>query len=242
VAYAPGRSRNPPREDGCVAESRGVSDRRSVPVWTSGLSPSRVRANLERVLARIEVAGRNPGEVEICAVIGGVPTDELEVLREAGVRLVGAESVADLREKRGRHAETFTWDFVGPLPTRRLTEVTDAVRLIHRLASNRALRQLQRRPAGRVLIEVGRFPQAAGIAPGRLGGFLDDCPVPVLGLSIDAPAGDLEVASDAVARVARLGRAHGLPELSVAAHDLESVEAAAREGATILRLGEALLA
>jgi len=59
-----------------------------------GLSADRVRANLERVRGEIWAAGRDASEVEILAAVKYVPDDELEVLAEAGIELVG-ENASD---------------------------------------------------------------------------------------------------------------------------------------------------
>ena len=56
---------------------------------THGLRADAVRANLERIRGQIETAGRDPEDVEVLAAIKYVPVEELPVLAEAGVTLVG---------------------------------------------------------------------------------------------------------------------------------------------------------
>ena len=53
------------------------------------LSAEQVRRNLDRVRERIAEAGRDPAEVTVCAAIKYVPADELAVLAEAGIDVVG---------------------------------------------------------------------------------------------------------------------------------------------------------
>ncbi|HEV7459148.1 MAG TPA: YggS family pyridoxal phosphate-dependent enzyme, partial [Solirubrobacteraceae bacterium] len=69
----------------------------------SGLEPARVRANLEAVRAEIgaaaDRAGRDPGEIEVCAATKYLPVDELGALAEAGVALVGENRAQDLEAK-----------------------------------------------------------------------------------------------------------------------------------------------
>ena len=60
------------------------------------IDPERVAENLEGVRERIGAAGRDPGEVRICAAIKYVPVDELPVLAEAGIEVVGENRSQDL--------------------------------------------------------------------------------------------------------------------------------------------------
>src|ERR1700722_179212 len=96
-----------------------------------GLDPSRVRANLEQVRARIADAGRDPAEVEILAAIKYVPVDELEALAEARIDLVGENRVQELATKQDAFPDRFTWDFIGNLQSRKVRDVVGRVRYIH---------------------------------------------------------------------------------------------------------------
>ena len=209
----------------------------------TGLSADRVRENLMRVQDRIAAAGRDPEEVEICAAVKYVPLAELPRLAEAGIRLVGENRAQDLLAKRERHAADFTWDFIGVLQSRKVREVAPNVRLIHTVASDSALRQLERHPAPEVLIEVNVAGEAgkAGIAPGELRSFIGRCPVPVGGLMTMPPAVQRPEASRRhFARLAELAAAHGLRRLSMGT--TQDFTVAVQEGATIVRLGSALYA
>src|SRR3712207_7711577 len=55
---------------------------------------------------------------------------------------------------------------------------------LFRSASDSALRQLGKHPAGEVLVEVNVAGEEgkAGVAPAELGAFVERCPVPVTGL------------------------------------------------------------
>jgi pyridoxal phosphate enzyme (YggS family) len=207
----------------------------------TGLDPRRVRANLERVRERIAAAGREPGEVEICAAIKYVPAEELPALAEAGITLVGENRAQDLIAKRERHAGSFTWDFIGALQSRKVKDVAPNVRLIHTLASDSALRQLERHPAREVLIQVNLAGEQskAGIAPEELAELIERCPVPVTGLTTMPPL--VERAEDNrrhFARLRELADEHGLERLSMGT--TQDYEVAVQEGATIVRLGTAL--
>jgi pyridoxal phosphate enzyme (YggS family) len=209
----------------------------------TGLEPARVRDNLERVRERIAGVGRDPAEVEVCAAIKYVPVDQLEALVEAGVELVGENRAQDLIAKQERFARAFTWDFIGALQSRKVKDVAPRVRLIHSVASDSALRQLEKHPAPAVLVEVNvaRDEGKAGIEPEELGDFIARCPVPVHGLMTMPPAVERpEDSRPHFARLAELAAEHGLEQLSMGT--TQDFEVAAAEGATIVRLGSVLYA
>jgi uncharacterized pyridoxal phosphate-containing UPF0001 family protein len=207
----------------------------------TGLEASRVAANLERVRERIAATGRDPAEVEVLAAAKYVPAEELPTLAEAGIALVGENRAQDLLAKQERHGELFEWDFIGALQSRKVRDVAPAVRLIHALASDSALRRLESHPAREVLVQVNVAGEEgkAGIAPAELGGFIGRCPVPVGGLAIMPPfADDPEANRPHFARLAELAAEHGLARLSMGT--TQDYAVAAAEGATIVRLGRAL--
>ena len=77
-------------------------------------------------------------------------------LAEAGVTLVGENRLQDLEAKRERWGDAFTWDFIGNLQSRKVKRILPLVRLIHSVASDSALVQLERHaePGTEVLVEV----------------------------------------------------------------------------------------
>ncbi len=207
----------------------------------TGLEPARVRDNLERVRERIAAAGRDPTEVEVCAAIKYVAADELPALAEAGIEVVGENRAQDLLAKRQRHAADFTWDFIGVLQSRKVKDVAPNVRLIHTVASESALRRLERHPAPEILIEVNVAGEEskAGIAPEEIVSYVQRSPVPVTGLMTMPPF--VERPEDNrrhFARLAELAGEHGLARLSMGT--TQDYVVAAEEGATIVRLGSVL--
>ena len=210
-------------------------------VTFSGLEADKVRANLERVHERIAAAGRDPADVRICAAIKYVPADELPVLAEAGIRVVGENRAQDLLAKQEAHRDLFEWHFIGALQSRKVKDVAPNVALIHSLASDSALQQLEQHPAPAVLVQVNLAGEEskAGIAPDDLEAFIARCPVPVRGLMTMPPlADDPEDSRRWFAQLAELAAAHDLPELSMGT--TQDFEVAAAEGATIVRLGTVL--
>ena len=209
----------------------------------TGLDPERVRVNLERVRERIASAGRDPADVELCAAIKYVATEWLPALAQAGIGLVGENRAQELLARRELHGDLFEWDFIGALQSRKVRDIAPAVRLIHSLASDSALAQLEKHPAAEVLVQVNVAgePGKAGIPPAELGDFIARCPVPVSGLMTMPPF--TERAEDSrrhFARLAELAAEHGLSRLSMGT--TQDFEVAAAEGATIVRIGSALYA
>ena len=207
------------------------------------LNVERVRANLERVRAEIVGAGRDPGDVEILAAVKYVPLEQLGVLAEAGVSLVGENRAQELARKADAYPGRFTWDFIGALQSRKVRDLLPYVRYIQSVASDSALTQLGRHgtPDTEVLIEVNVAGEEgkAGIAPSELDDFLARCPVRAVGLMTMPPfAVDPADSRPYFRELRRLAEAHGLAQLSMGTSQdyLEAVQ----EGATIIRLGAVL--
>jgi pyridoxal phosphate enzyme (YggS family) len=208
-----------------------------MPGLIHGLEAEKIRANLERVRER---AG---AEVEILAATKYVPPEEMGALADAGVELVGENRLQDLEEKRERWGDAFTWDFIGNVQSRKVKRILPLVRLIHSVASDSVLTQLERHGAAdtEVLVEVNVAGEESkgGVAPAELGEFIERCPVRVAGLMTMPPfSTDPEVSRPAFARLAELAAEHGLSRLSMGTS--QDWEVALDEGATILRLGTAL--
>jgi PLP dependent protein len=201
-----------------------------------GLDARRVADNLARV--RDEIGD----EVQILAAVKYVAAEEIGVLVEAGVTVVGENRAQDLEVKAQAHRE-LTWDFIGHLQSRKVKQVLPYVRWIHSVASDSALDQLGRHggPQTQVLVEVNvaRDESKSGVLPEELDGFLERCPVEVVGLMTMPPF--TERAEDSrrwFAALAQLAGERGLRELSMGTSQDYAV--AAEEGATIVRLGTSL--
>jgi pyridoxal phosphate enzyme (YggS family) len=220
-----------------------------------GLTAARVRANLERVraetLTAAEQAGRDPLEVEILAATKYVPVDQLPTLADAGIALVGENRAQDLHSKvaAGRSSiggQQFTWDFIGALQSKHVRAIVPHVRLIHSLASDSALRELERhidsaRDGLRVLVQVNLAgdPNKAGIAPDQLDAFIARSPAPVAGLMTMPPlTHDPEQSRPWFRRLRQLAAERGLRELSMGT--TQDFAVAVQEGATIVRIGTRL--
>jgi pyridoxal phosphate enzyme (YggS family) len=210
-----------------------------------GLNAEVVRANLARIRAEIAATGRDLGEVEILAAVKYVPLEELDVLAEAGIGLLGENRAQDLIAKADAHPGRFTWDFIGQLQSRKVRQILPYVRYIHSVASDSALAQLSRHgtPETRVLIEVNVAGEHSkgGIAPDELGDFIKRCPLEVVGLMTMPPFTERpEDSRPYFAALRELAERHGLAQLSMGTS--QDYPVAVEEGATIVRLGTSLYA
>jgi hypothetical protein len=165
------------------------------------------------------------------------------ILAEAGITLVGENRLQDLEAKQERWGESFNWDFIGNLQSRKARKIAPLVRLIHSLASDSALEQLAKleTPQTPVLVEVNLAGEESkgGISPEQLGDFIQRCPAPVEGLMAMPPfSEDPEASRPHFARLAELAAEHGLKRLSMGTS--QDWEVAVAEGATIVRLGSVL--
>jgi PLP dependent protein len=205
----------------------------------TGLDAARVRENLERVKEEL------PAGVEVLAAGKYVPLGELGVLAEAGIELVGENRAQDLEAKAAAYPGVFRWHFIGQLQSRKVKRIVPHVELIHSVASDSALHQLERHaaPDTQVLVEVNiaREEGKAGIHPADLGAFIERCPVKVVGLMTMPPfTTDPEASRSHFAALRELAREHGLHHLSMGTS--QDYRVAVEEGATIVRLGTSLYA
>ena len=202
----------------------------------TGLDVGRVRENAERI--REEIGG-----AELLAAVKYVPLEELEVLAEAGVTLLGETRAQDLAAKADAHPGTFRWHFIGQLQSRKVKDLLPYVELIHSVSSDSALQQLERHgtPDTEVLVQVDVAGEEtkAGIAPSELGAFIARCPVTVSGLMTMPPfVEDPEESRPHFAALRELAAEHGLRRLSMGTS--QDYRVAAQEGATIVRIGTSL--
>ena len=204
----------------------------------TGLDAERVRANLARIRSEL------PDGVEILAAVKYVPLEELGTLAAAGITLAGENRAQDLAAKATAHPE-FRWHFIGQLQSRKVKQIVPYAELIHSVASDSALRQLEKHgtPESEILVEVNVAGEEgkAGIAPSELGAFIARSPVRVVGLMTMPPfTDDPEASRPVFAALRELAGEHGLHHLSMGTS--QDYRVAAEEGATIVRLGTILYA
>jgi PLP dependent protein len=202
-----------------------VAARASLP-----LSAEAVRERYRRLSAE---AG--PG-VTVVAATKYVSLEDMAVLAEAGIEVVGENRAQDLEAKHARHGEAFRWHFIGKLQSRKAKVVNAICELCHSLESESAARRLTI-PA---LVEVNLSGEEskAGIVPERLEDFLRDYP-DVRGLMTMPPeTGDPEASRPHFRQLCELAETHGLRELSMGTS--QDWRVAVEEGATLIRVGSVL--
>jgi pyridoxal phosphate enzyme (YggS family) len=194
------------------------------------MSPDRVRANFERIQSEV-----GP-EVTIVAATKYVSVEEMGVLAEAGIEVVGENRLQDLLAKFDAHGNEFRWHFIGHLQSRKAREVSRVCELVHSLDSESAAARLEI-PA-LVQVNLSGEPTKSGVEPSELGRYLELGPE-IRGLSTMPPlADDPEASRPYFRRLRELAEQHGLPELSMGT--TQDYRVAAEEGATFVRVGTAL--
>jgi pyridoxal phosphate enzyme (YggS family) len=191
------------------------------------LSPEAVRARYEEARAT---------GVTVVAATKYVSLEEMAVLAEAGLEVVGENRAQDLEAKHARYGDAFRWHFIGHLQSRKAKTVNAICELCHSLASESAAKRLEI-PA---LIEVNLSGEESksGIPPERLPAFLE-LYANVRGLMTMPPeTGDPETSRPYFRRLRELAEQHNLKELSMGTS--QDWRVAVDEGATIVRLGSSL--
>lgn len=213
------------------------------------------RTRHERLLARLrEVAaaeGHEPGQLRI---VGVTKTHSVQLVRhalDAGITRLGENRVQEAEPKIAAVPEA-EWHFIGRLQSNKVRRVARAFAVVHSVDSAEVLERLdevaaEEGRAPRVLLQVNVSGEEskAGMAPAGLTSVAVPRTARLVGLMTIAPMGAPEDEARAVFRrlrelrdatQERIGLA--LPELSMGMS--ADAEAAAAEGATLVRIGTAL--
>jgi PLP dependent protein len=197
---------------------------------SSAMSPESVRANYERIKAQVGL------DVTIVAATKYVSLEDMAILAEAGIEVVGENRAQDLEAKHAQYGDAFRWHFIGHLQSRKAKTVSRFCELVHSLSSESAARRLT--VPALVEVNLSGEPTKSGIEPGELPGFLeayDD----IRGLMTMPPlADDPEESRPYFRRLRELAQEHGLRELSMGTS--QDFRVAAEEGATLVRVGSVL--
>jgi len=194
------------------------------------VSPEAVRAAYERVCSEV-----GP-KVTVVVATKYVSLEDMAVLADAGVEVVGENRAQDLERKHAVYGDAFRWHFIGHLQSNKAKLVDGICELVHSLDSASAARRLTT-PA---LVEVNLSGEESksGVAPETVGELLlayGD----VRGLMTMPPASVAPEASRPFFRRLReLAVEHGLHELSMGTS--QDYRIAAEEGATLVRVGSIL--
>jgi len=217
-----------------------------------------------RIAAAAGRAGRDPASVGLVIVTKGQPVARLRAVLGEGPRCFGENRVEEALPKiDALGSPALSWHLIGPLQSRKVRLVADHFELIHAVDRLKVARLLDATAAalGRrqaVLLEwnvSGEATKAGWQVADREGDahsledvrqILSLSNLEVRGLMTVGPlSGDAEVQRKAFRRLAamreRLARTLGcaLPELSMGMSD--DFETAVEEGATLVRIGRAIL-
>jgi PLP dependent protein len=175
-------------------------------------------------------------DVTVVAATKYVCVDDMAVLAEAGVEVVGENRAQDLERKHAVYGDAFRWHFIGHLQSNKVKVVNACCELVHSLSSDSAARRL----TVQALLEVNLAGEdtKSGIAPAVVGEYVERYPL-VRGLMTMPPlTDDPEESREWFRRLRELAEAHGLTELSMGTS--QDWRVAVDEGATLIRVGSEL--
>jgi PLP dependent protein len=167
-----------------------------------------------------------------------VSVEDMAVLAEAGVDVVGENRAQDLERKHAAYGDAFRWHFIGHLQSNKVKVVNGLCELVHSLSSDSAAKRL----AIPALLEVDLAGEEtkSGVPPAEVEGYVERYPF-IRGLMTMPPLADEPEDSRVYFRRLReLAEEHGLRDLSMGTS--QDYRVAVEEGATLVRVGEALFA
>ena len=200
----------------------------------TSLSATEVRANYKRIRSEVGPS------VTVVAATKYAGIEDMRLLAEAGVEVVGENRLQDLAAKHAELGDRFRWHFMGHLQSRKAKEVSHLCELVHSLDSVSAAKRL----AAPALVEVNLAGEESksGVAREALASFLrevGELGLEVRGLMTMPPFAEEQERSRPYFRELRLlAGEHGLTELSMGTS--QDYRVAAEEGATLVRVGSVL--
>jgi PLP dependent protein len=174
--------------------------------------------------------------VTVVAATKYVSPEDMSVLAEAGVEVVGENRVQDLQRKHELYGDRFRWHFIGALQSNKARAVNEICELVHAVDTDTAARRLTV-PS---LLEVNLAGEASksGVDESEIRGYLERYPL-IRGLMTMPPAADEpELSRPLFRRLAALAHDLGLSELSMGTS--QDWRVAVEEGATLIRVGSTL--
>jgi hypothetical protein len=218
-------------------------------------SAERIRVRYERILAGLRAAadanGHDPDALRVVAVTKDWPLTVARVAVEAGLAMLGESRVQEAEPKVAALPEA-EWHLIGRLQSNKARRAVRAFAVIHSVDSIALLERLdglasEEGHTPRVLLQVNVSGEASktGMEPRALDALQAPRTAKLVGLMTIAPMGaSVEAARAAFGDLRRLrdqiqqAAGIGLPELSMGMS--ADAEAAAAEGATLVRIGTAL--
>ena len=226
---------------------------------TKELIQERVQAARARISEAATQSGRRPEDVRFLVASKYYEPEGIGALADAGIRLLGENKTDDLARKQELFPDAFEWHFIGHLQRRKAREVVGRVTLVHSVDSVRLVDELANRVVPEegmeVLVQVNVSGEESkyGVGEGEVEVLLEAAAgtggkVRVRGFSTLAPlVADPEDVRYVFAKLRAIRdrltdgwRPHfDLSELSMGMSNDYAVAVA--EGATIVRIGRALI-
>ena len=193
------------------------------------MSPEAVRAAYARLREQTGEA------VTVVVATKYASLEDMAVLAEAGIEVVGENRAQDLERKHAEYGDAFRWHFIGHLQSNKAKIVNRLCELVHSLDSDSAARRLTV-PA---LVEVNLSGEASksGIQPEELHAFLAAHSARGL-MTMPPETDDPEGSRPYFRRLKALADEHALAELSMGTS--QDYRVAVEEGATLVRVGSVL--
>jgi hypothetical protein len=193
--------------------------------------------NVDTVRARYAETCATAGpSVTVVAATKYVPLEEMSVLVEAGVRVVGENRAQDLLAKHAVYGDAFRWHFIGHLQSNKAKAVDRVCELVHAVETDSTARRLT--VPWLLEVNLSGEPTKGGVEPDEVGAWVERHPG-LRGLMTMPPlTEDPEASRPWFARLRELAAEHGLPELSMGTS--QDWRVAVEEGATLVRIGSAL--
>jgi len=186
-----------------------------------------------RYLAAKAIAGDG---VTIVAATKYVSLEDMEVLAEAGVEVVGENRVQDMLAKHAVYGDAFRWHFIGTLQSNKAKAVDRICELVHAVDTDSTARRL----TVPWLLEVNLSGEESkgGVPPDTIGEWVARHPGIKGLMTMPAPTGNPEDSRPAFRHLAALADSHGLHGLSMGTS--QDWRVGVEEGATYVRIGSAL--
>jgi len=174
--------------------------------------------------------------VTVVAATKYVAPEEMAILVEAGIEVVGENRVQDMQRKHDLHGASFRWHFIGALQSNKARIVDSICDLVHAVETDSAARRLTI-PS---LLEVNLSGEASksGVEEREIEGVLERHPG-ICGLMTMPPySEDPEASRPTFRRLAELARRYDLTQLSMGTS--QDWRVGVEEGATHIRVGSTL--
>ena len=191
------------------------------------------------VRERYSAAAREAGpDVTVVAATKYVSLEEMAVLAEAGVEVVGENRAQDLLAKHAVYGDIFRWHFIGHLQSNKAKTVDRICELVHAVDGDSTARRLT--VPWLLEVNLSGEPTKAGVPPAAVASWVARYPG-LRGLMTMPPlTADPEESRPVFRALRALADEHGLALVS--AGTSQDWRVAVQEGATHVRIGAALYA